>query len=86
MFTRRAADVISEASFTTMTGDRDDELAAMDLNTVAVALTPLWLVWIQQLCQFGDIFVIPVLFCFVSEHKILYTIRELAVFDVYYRT
>ena len=41
LFTRRAADVISEASFTTLTGDRDDELAAMDLSTVAVALTPL---------------------------------------------
>ena len=29
-FTRRAADVFSEACFTAMTGDRHDELAAMD--------------------------------------------------------
>ena len=30
----------------TLTGDRHDELAAMDLSTIAVALTPSWLVWI----------------------------------------
>ena len=40
LFTRREADVISEAIFTMMTGDRDDELAAMDLSMIAVALTP----------------------------------------------
>ena len=46
LFTRREADVISEAIFTMMTGDRDDELAAMDLSMIAVALTPSWLVLI----------------------------------------
>ena len=39
LFTRRTADVISEAGFTTMTGDRHDELAAIDLSTIVVALT-----------------------------------------------
>ena len=45
-FTRRAADVVPEACFTSMTEDRHDELAAMDLSVIAVALTPAWLVWI----------------------------------------
>ena len=40
LFTRRAADVISEACFTAMTGDRHDELAAMDFNMITVALIP----------------------------------------------
>ena len=30
-------------------------------------------------------FIIPVLFCFVFEHKTLYDTRVLAVFDFYYR-
>ena len=37
LFTRRAADVISEVFFAATTGDRDNELAAMDLS-IAVAL------------------------------------------------
>ena len=47
-FTRRAADVLPEACFTARTEDRHDELTAMDLSViaVAVALTPVWLVWI----------------------------------------
>ena len=44
-FTRRAADVVSEACFTVMTGDRRDERAAMDFSMIIFALTPLWLVW-----------------------------------------
>ena len=39
-FTRRTADAVSEACFTTMTGDHHGELAAMDLSMIAVALTP----------------------------------------------
>ena len=35
-----------EACFTSMTGDRHDKLAAMDLSMIAVALTPSFLVWI----------------------------------------
>ena len=34
-FTRRAADLVSEACFTAMTGDRHDELAAMDHSMIA---------------------------------------------------
>ena len=37
-FTRRAADVVSEACFTAMTGDRHDERAAMDLSMIIYAL------------------------------------------------
>ena len=33
-FTRRAADVVSEACFTVMTGDRHDERAAMDFSMI----------------------------------------------------
>ena len=33
------------AFFTTITGDRHDGLAAMDLSMIAVALAPSWLVW-----------------------------------------
>ena len=46
LLTRRAVDVISETFFCAMTGDRDDELAAMDLSMITVALTPSWLVCI----------------------------------------
>ena len=38
-FTRRAADVVPEACFTAMTKDRHDELAAVDLSVIALALT-----------------------------------------------
>ena len=43
--TPRVADVNSEASFTATTANLRDELAAMDLSTIALALTPSWLVW-----------------------------------------
>ena len=39
-FSRKAADVISETYLTAMTGDHPDELAALDLSVIAVALTP----------------------------------------------
>ena len=42
-FNRGAADVISEAFLTAMTGYRHEELAAMDLRMITVALTPSWL-------------------------------------------
>ena len=45
-FTRRAANVVSEACFTVMTGDRHDERAAMDFSMIIFAQTPSWLVWI----------------------------------------
>ena len=34
MFSRRAADVISEAYLTAMTGDRDNEIAVLDLSKI----------------------------------------------------
>ena len=40
------ADVIFEAYLTAMTGDRYDELAALYLSMIEVALTSSWLVWI----------------------------------------
>ena len=43
-FTRRAADVVFEACFTAMIGDRHDEPAAMDHSMITVPLTPSWLV------------------------------------------
>ena len=39
-FNRGEADVISEAFLTAMTGYRHEELAAMDLRMITVALTP----------------------------------------------
>ena len=38
-FTRRAADVVSKACFTVMTGDRHDEQAAMDFSMIIFAQT-----------------------------------------------
>ena len=46
LFSRRVADVIFEAYLTAMTGDRHDELAALYLSVIEVALTSSWLVWI----------------------------------------
>ena len=37
-FTRRAANVVSEACFTMITGDRHDERAAMDFSMQACKL------------------------------------------------
>ena len=71
MFTRRVADVISEACFAAMTEDHQDELAAMDLSKIA---------------RFVTFLIIPVLYCFVFEHETIYTLQVLAVFDSYYRT
>ena len=71
-FTRRAADVVPEACFTVMTEDRHDELAAMDLSVIAVALTPAWLVWILTVMPVWlYFFIIPVLF-FITKLYLLY--------------
>ena len=40
VFTLRAADVVSDACYTAMTGNRYDERAVLDLSMIAVALTP----------------------------------------------
>ena len=39
-FTRRAADVASEACFAVMTGDRHNELTTMDFSMIIFAQTP----------------------------------------------
>ena len=85
-FTRRAADVVPEACFTAMTKDRHDELAAVDLSVIALALT----VWISMnfnsYASLVIFFIITVLFCFVFDYETSLAIRVLAVFDFYYRT
>ena len=79
LFTRRAVDVISEAFFSAMTGDRDDELAALTPSWLVCILTvmPVWLYFSYHSC-----FVLH----FFFEHETIYAIRVLAEFDFYYRT
>ena len=83
--TRRVVDLVPEACSTAMTEDRHDELAAIDLSMIAVALTPSWLVWILTVTP-GYIFHHSYFFLFVFERETLYTIQVLALFDFYYRT
>ena len=72
LFTRRVADVISEACFTAMTGDRYDELAALDLSMIAVPLTPSWLVGILTVIPLWlYFFLIRILFLNRKIHKLL---------------
>ena len=75
-FTRRAVDVVSEACFTAMTGDRHDERAAMNFSMIIFALTPSWLVWILTVMPvwlyFGHHFCF-VLFCFWTLNFVYYT-------------
>ena len=68
--------------FIAMMGNCHYKLAVMDLSIIAVTLTPSWLVWISQLCQFGCTFHHS---CFVFEYETKYTILALAVFDFYLR-
>ena len=72
--TRRVVDLVPEACSTAMTEDRHDELAAIDLSMIVVALTPSWLVWISTVmpsyifhhsCFF--------MFCFWTRNFIYYT-------------
>ena len=60
----RPMSVLRLAYITSMTGDRNDELAAMDLNTIAVALTPSWLLRILTAMPIWQCFS-SFLFCFV---------------------
>ena len=69
-FTRRAADVLPEACFTTMTEDRHDELAAMDLSVISMNF--------NSYASLVIFFIVLVLFCFVFDHEILLTICVLA--------
>ena len=52
LFTRRVVDVFSEAFFRAMTGDRDDELAALTPSWLVCILTvmPVWLYFSYHSC------------------------------------
>ena len=77
LFSRRVADVIFEAYLTAMTGDRNDELAALYLSMIEVALTSSWLVWIfNSYASLAIFFII---------HETIYTTRVSAMFDFYCR-
>ena len=75
-FIQRVADVVSEACFTVMTGDRHDKRAAMDFSMIIFAQTPSWLVWILTVMPvwlyFGHHFCF-VLFCFWTLNFVYYT-------------
>ena len=71
----KADNVISEACFIAMTGDRHDELAAMDLSMIAVALTPSLFVWILKVMPVSLYFPSFLFLCFVLNTK-LYTLYE----------
>ena len=71
-FTRRAADVVSEACFTVMTGDRHDERAAMNFSMIIFAQTPSWLVWILTIMPVW-LYFLSFLFCFWTLNFIYYT-------------
>ena len=74
-FTRRPANVVSEACFTVMTGDRHAKRAAMDFSMIIFAQTPSWLVWILTIMPvwlyFSSFLFFSVLFL-NSELYILY--------------
>ena len=72
--TRRVVDSVPEACSTAMIEDRHDELAAIDLSMIAIALTPSWLVWILTVVP-GYIFHHSCffLFCFWKRNFIYYT-------------
>ena len=71
-FTRRAADVVSEACFTVMTGDRHDKRTAMDFSMIIFAQTPSWLVWILTVMPVW-LYFSSFLFCFWTLNFIYYT-------------
>ena len=72
-FTRRATDVVSEACFTVMTGDRHDERAAMNFSMIMIfAQTPSWLVWILTIMPVW-LYFSSFLFCFLILNFTYYT-------------
>ena len=60
-----------------MTGERHDELAAINLNMIVVALTPSWFIWILTIMPvwlyFSSFLFCSVLFCFRTRSYIYYT-------------
>ena len=90
-FTRRAADVVSEACLTVMTGDRHNERAAVDFSMIIFDQTPSWLVWIltdMPVWLYFSSFLLSFVLFLNTELYILYecglclifiTIRKLAI-------
>ena len=82
-FTRGAADAISEAFLTAMTGYRHEELAAMDLRMITVALTPSWLariLTVMPVWLYFSSFLFYSVFFFNTKLYML-VIRVLTVFE-----
>ena len=70
-----------------MTGDRDNKVAAMDLNMIAVADTVMISMNFNNCASLAIFFIILVLFCIVFFlNTKQYAIQELAEFDFCYRT
>ena len=84
-YTRRVVDLVPEACSTAMTKDRHDELAAIDLRMIVVALTPSWILtvmpWILTVMP-GYIFHNSCffLFCFWTRNFIYYASASCAWF------
>ena len=68
LFTRRVVDVISEAFFRAMTGDRDDELAALRPSWLVCILTvmPVWLYFSYHSCFVLHFFLTWKYICYTS--------------------
>ena len=71
-FTRRAADIVSEACFTAMTGDRHDERAAMDFGIIIYIRSDTVMISMNfnSYANFVIFFIISVLFCFVLNTEL----------------
>ena len=74
LFTRRAVDVISEAFFRAMTGDRDDELAALTPSWLVCILTvmPVWLYFSYHSCFVLHFFWTRKYICYTSVSWVLF--------------
>ena len=74
LFTRRAVDVISEAFFRAMTGDHDDELAALTPSWLVCILTvmPVWLYFSYHSCFVLHFFWTRKYICYTSVSWVLF--------------
>ena len=77
MFTLGAADVNSEACFTAMTGDCDDELAPWTQHDRSRSDTGMINMNFNSYASLVILFIIPVLLYFVFDHETMYTTRVL---------
>ena len=77
LFTLGAADVNSEACFTAMTGDCDDELAPWTQHDRSRSDTGMINMNFNSYASLVILFIIPVLLYFVFDHETMYTTRVL---------